>query len=214
MDLNSKNDSLVLSYLDQRKAIGVIGMALPFVLAIGKMLLVGGGIQPSISAYYYTIMRGVFVGSLWSIGVFLFSYRGYSKVDSIAGNLACLFAVATSLFPTNPPGIPTTSQSIIGILHAIFALGLFSTLAFFCLALFRKTNPNQTPTPEKLQRNNVYTACGYTMIVSIALIIILGFMPHDLSIFKISPVFWLEALAIVSFGISWFVKGEAILKDK
>ena len=27
-------------------------------------------------------------------------------------------------------------------------------------------------------------------------------------------VFWLEALAIVAFGVSWLVKGEAILKDR
>ena len=26
-------------------------------------------------------------------------------------------------------------------------------------------------------------------------------------------VFWLEAVAIVAFGISWLTKGEAILKD-
>jgi hypothetical protein len=28
-----------------------------------------------------------------------------------------------------------------------------------------------------------------------------------------SPVYWLEAIAIIAFGASWLVKGEAILKD-
>jgi hypothetical protein len=28
------------------------------------------------------------------------------------------------------------------------------------------------------------------------------------------PGYWLEALAVLAFGISWFTKGEAILKDK
>ena len=27
------------------------------------------------------------------------------------------------------------------------------------------------------------------------------------------PVFWLESIAIIMFGISWLVKGEAILAD-
>jgi hypothetical protein len=28
------------------------------------------------------------------------------------------------------------------------------------------------------------------------------------------PVYWLETLAILAFGISWLTKGEAILGDK
>jgi uncharacterized membrane protein len=30
----------------------------------------------------------------------------------------------------------------------------------------------------------------------------------------LNPVFWLESIAVVAFGVSWLVKGEAILKDK
>jgi len=29
-----------------------------------------------------------------------------------------------------------------------------------------------------------------------------------------NPVFWLEAAALVAFGVSWLVKGEALLADK
>ena len=39
------------------------------------------------------------------------------------------------------------------------------------------------------------------------------FSPNP-SLLKLNPVFWLESLAIVAFGVSWFVKGEAILKDE
>jgi hypothetical protein len=28
-----------------------------------------------------------------------------------------------------------------------------------------------------------------------------------------NPVFWLETIAILAFGVSWLTKGEAILKD-
>src|SRR6267378_5672793 len=94
------NGSLVLSYLGLRKAVGIIGSALPFVLAFGKMLLEGPGIQDSISGYYYTDMRNVFVGSLCAIGVFLMSCRGYDRKDEIAGYLACVFAIGVALFPT------------------------------------------------------------------------------------------------------------------
>ncbi len=213
MDLNSQNDSLVLSYLDLRKAVGIIGMALPFVLVLGKIVLEGGGIESSISSYYYTIMRDVFVGSLCAIAVFLGAYRGYARADSIAGKLACVFASGTALFPTAPDN-PTTQHIVIGNLHVLFASCLFFTLAFFALVLFRQTDPTKTPTPQKLKRNKVYTTCGYIILFCIALAFIVRLLPTDSAIFKLSPVFWLEAVAIFAFGVSWLVKGEAILKDR
>lgn len=70
---NSAGNSLVISYLALRKAIGYLGIALPFVVVLGAWLLKGLGIQSSISDYYFTDMRDVFVGILFSIGVFLAS---------------------------------------------------------------------------------------------------------------------------------------------
>lgn len=205
-------DSPVLSYLGLRKAIGIIGIALPCVLVFGKILLEESGIQSSISSYYYTVMRDVFVGSLCAIAVFLMSYR-YDRQDDIAGDLACAFALGVALFPTTPEVGATSGDKIIGALHLIFAASLFSILAFFCLVLFRKTDPSRTPTARKQQRNVVYAACGYTIIACIVLIVVVSFMPDDSFVQELNPVFWLETLAIVAFGISWFTKGEAILKD-
>lgn len=133
--------SLVLSYLGLRKAIGIIGIALPFVLVCGKLLLQGPGIQSSISHYYYTVMRDVFVGSLCAIAVFLMSYRGYGSTDNLAGKLACLFAVGVALFPITPEYNPTTHDKLIGFVHMFCAGAFFLTLAFFSLVLFRKTEP-------------------------------------------------------------------------
>ncbi len=212
MDTNVQQDSLVLSYLDLRKAVGIIGMALPFVLVIGKFVIQGGGIQVSISNYYYTVMRDVFVGSLCAIAVFLGAYRGYAKVDSVAGNLACVFALGVALFPTSPIN-PNTNQIVIGNMHAVFASCLFLTLAFFALVLFRKTSSTKPPTEQKLKRNMVYTICGFVILICIALAVSLKFFPATSPIFKLSPLFWLESAAIFSFGVSWLVKGEAILKD-
>jgi hypothetical protein len=91
-----KENALIISYLTLRKAIGILGAALPFVLAIGAAVLFMTGIQDSISAYYYTGMRNVFVGMLCATGFFLLSYKGYERKDSIAGNLGCLFAVGVA----------------------------------------------------------------------------------------------------------------------
>ena len=72
---NNKN-SLVFSYLEHRKTIGILGIALPFVLLLGALIIYQTGLQTSISSYYYTGMRDVLVGTLVAYGIFLFSYTG------------------------------------------------------------------------------------------------------------------------------------------
>lgn len=208
------NGSLVLSYLGLRKAIGIIGTALPFVLAFGKILLEGPGIQSSISSYYHTGMRDVFVGSLCAIAVFFMSYRGHERMDDIAGDLACVFALGVALFPITPEVNATLEDKIVGALHLIFAACFLLTLAFFSLVLFRKTDPTKTPTRRKLQRNGVYTVCGYSILACLALVVVVAFMSSDSPVKRLDLVFWLESVAVVAFGVSWLTKGEAILKDE
>jgi hypothetical protein len=207
------NDSLVLSYLGLRKAVGILGIALPFILALGKILLEGPGILSTISGYYYTEMRGVFVGTLFAIATFLMSYRGYERTDDIAGDLACGFALGVALFPTTPEVNATPQDRIVGALHLFCAAGFLLTLAFFSLALFRKTDPTKTPTRQKLQRNTVYTVCGYAILASLVLSALARLLPGDSPVNRLDPVFWFESAAVVAFGISWLTKGEAILKD-
>jgi len=207
-------DPLVLSYLGLRKAVGIIGCTLPFVLAFGKILLQGSGIQSSISSYYYTDMGNVFVGSLWAIGVFLMSCRGYDWKDTIAGHLACLFAIGVALFPTTPSTGATSQDELIGTIHLSFAALFFLTLAYFSLVLFTKTAPDKTPTPRKLQRNTVYRVCGITILACILLIVVVKIPAVKAMLDRISPVFWLESIAVIAFGVSWLTKGETILKDQ
>jgi hypothetical protein len=210
------DDSLVISYLLLRKAIGCLGVALPFVLAFGGMLVFSRGLQRSISDYYYTGMRDVFVGILCSIAVFLISYKGYERKDAIAGDLACLFAVGVALFPTAPGMDASSSDKIIGRLHLLFATSFFLTIAYFSLFLFTKTDPTKPPTRQKLQRNVVYKVCGSVILIAIALIVVVVWIPEGAAgaVRALNPVFWLESIAVVAFGVSWLTKGEAILKDQ
>jgi hypothetical protein len=205
---------LVFSYLELRKAVGIIGLALPFVLAFGKILLGGHGIERTISDYYYTDMRNVFVGSLCAIGVFLLSTRGYDRQDEIAGQLACVFAIGTALFPIAPDEGATHEAVIIGKLHWSFAALLFLTLAYFSIILFTKTNPDKPPTSRKLLRNKLYRFSGYTIVVCILLIGVVSIKQLKTLVTPFDVVFWLESCAIVVFGVSWLIKGETLLGDK
>jgi amino acid permease len=216
MARKSRSDAaLVFSYLALRKAIGILGTALPFVLFLGGEAIFGNGIQSSLSYYYHTGMRDVFVGTLFAIGFFLLSYQGYEKADRIAGILACVFAVCVALFPTALHSSPAGPERTISAVHLASAAAFFCTLIFFSMYLFTKTNPRKKPTKQKLQRNNVYRSCGVIMAMCIVLTGIYAAFPEvQAALAGTQPIYWLESTAIVAFGISWLVKGEAILKDK
>ena len=221
-DKSEQENSLVFSYLTLRKTIGILGIALPVVLAVGGLLIFEPPmLQKSISAYYHTDMRQVFVGTLWALGFFLLSYKGYERADAIAGDLGCIFAVGMTFFPTWPDPSPleclvSPHALLLGRIHVALAGSFFLTLIYFSLFLFTKTDPSKPPTRKKLQRNMVYRACGYVMALCVLLIGIYYLVQRkDLSfLVTYNPVFWLEAVAIVAFGISWLTKGEAILKDE
>lgn len=213
---NGNASSLVFTYLEVRRTIGILGILFPFILLIGALVLFQTGIQSSISNYYHTGMRDVFVGMLFVIGFFLFAYKGYKRADNIAGNLGCILAIGVALFPCTPDTGATAIDHIIGYIHLAFATLFFLTLIYFSLFLFTKTNPEKTPTKRKLQRNIVYKICGYIMIVCIVLIFVYIILPDSIASFfePLNPVYWLETFTVLAFGISWFTKGEAILRDE
>ena len=206
---------LVVSYLMLRKAVGCLGMVLPFVLAIGGGLIFKSGIQETVSDYYHTGMGDVFVGTLCAMGVFLFSYKGYGKKDNLAGNIAAVCVIGTALFPTTPVDA-TALSSFVGKLHVVFATLYFATLAYFSLFLFTKSDPAKPPTPRKMQRNRVYRICGYLIVWALIAIALLAVLPDDwtAALEGLNPIFWLESVAVIAFGVSWFVKGEGILEDE
>jgi hypothetical protein len=212
--LPNPQQPLVFSYLELRQAVGFIGISLPFVLSLGKLAIGSPGLQPTISHYYYTNMGNYFVGSMCAIGVFLLATPGYDVWDRIAGNLAFIFAVGVGLFPTAPCFCSDSTSRKIGDVHLACATLLFLTLAYFSLFLFTKTDPTKDPTPQKLRRNVVYRICGWLILASIASVAFLKLRDVNICLAHHEPVFLLESLAVCSFGFSWLVKGETILKDK
>jgi hypothetical protein len=203
----SSRTGLVHSYLFLRRAIGIIGMALPVVLIIGNLAWPPGLLLDSISSAYYTPLRGVLVGSAVALGVFLFSYRGYGPVDDVVGDIAGIGAVGLALFPTAPNSGASTDQVIVGDLHAAFSGLFFVSLVVFCLFLFPRTASGVPPTPAKRRRNVVYRVTGVLIFVSVVLI---GIVKVTSVAPSLHPLLWLETVAILAFGVAWAVKGEAL----
>lgn len=208
-------DARVLSYLALRKAVGLVALALPFVLAIPYWLVQNHALESSISSYYYTGMRNLFVGSLCAISMFMLCARGYDLKDEIAGMFASLCALGVAFFPTTPDGVPTHWEYEVGTAHYILAALLFLTLAYFCLVLFKMSAGGRRLTPQKLQRNLVYTVCGYAILASLALIVLIKMiLKHTYLVGELGTLFCFETTALIAFGVAWLIKGEAFLKDK
>ena len=219
MSTNRDDQHISASYRKLRRTVGILGIALPLVLLLYSLVCGDcSKIKPSISDYYDSNMRDIFVGILFTIGWFLFAYEGYETRDKIAGNLACIFSLGVALFPTKVAGI-------IQALHYISATGLFATLIYFSVFLFPKTGKGgclfELPKfrkgsglpQDKLKRNRIYVFAGLVMSLCLVAIIIYKCFLHSW-LYKYAPVFWLEFLMLVAFGFSWFVKGDTLFKDK
>ena len=219
------NQGLVISYLTLRKAVGILGMALPFVLFFGYFLFGKGcTFPPSISHFYYTDLGNCFVGTLCAVSLFLFSYNGHDNGDKVAAKIAGFFALLVAMFPTNfdtyanmgCSRIVDGDNPVANVLHYVSATLLFSTFAFFSLVQFTKTDKSGPVAGPKKIRNFIYKLCGWVIVVCVIGIAVTSFIPASLydKIKSLKPIFVLETIALLAFGFSWLIKGETFFRDK
>jgi hypothetical protein len=191
--------------------IGLIAFTLPIVLVLGNWAL-GGSLQGSISAYYYTEVHAWFIGSQFALGVFFLSYN-YRPLDrygwdNVASNVACVAMIVVALIPTVEPGGDSSFGSVF---HLVAAAIVFALLAWF--AYFRFTMSGAGMTDRKRARNVLYRACGVIILVALLAAALFSFALDGTS-WHSTLVF--ETIAIFAFGASWLVKGGflGILADR
>lgn len=208
---------IIISFLTLRRIVGILGISLPILLILGSFTIGGcSQVQESISHYYYTIMRDVYVGVLFAIAIFLISYRGYNPVDNITTTLAGIFAICVALFPTTQNQDHTCAVYYIDhcdirvYIHYGSAVLLFLTLAVISFFLFSRGAKSK----RKKIRNYIYRTCGILLMLSVVLISLIRTIPAiENALTQYKPVFWIEWLGLTAFGISWLIKGETLFKD-
>lgn len=211
-----------------RKLIGTLGLALPVLLPIAEGVLLS-----SMSHYYYQPLSSIiFIIILASFGLFLLSYKGYKidtdteKIsDDLLTNIGGISALIVVFVPTyclesSSTLIDDTCASgeypllghisaVKNTIHLIFAGIFIFTMGW--MSKYKFTRGTHTT------NNEIYEWCGNLVWFSIALLLVLVVIDFFKEDFQITPydVFLLETLAVIPFGISWFIKGEAMedIKD-
>lgn len=212
---------LVVSFLTTGRAIAFLGLFLPASM-LAWSLLTGSSIRGSLSEYYYTPVRDLMVGTLITMAVFLWSYRGFSdrdndlRADRRVGKVAAVAAVLIAFSPIIPRNDDrcTLVQCIIGdrpaaTLHGVGATVFFVCLAIFCLVLL----PRSVVSNEgAFDRVRIYLTAGWTIVAACVFVGVYQFLPAEIvfALGHFRPVFWAESLAIVAFSLAWIVRGRAL----
>lgn len=219
-------NALVMEYIHVRQALGYLGFFLPLSL-LGYGLLSGHGMQSSISAFYYTHMGDVLVGTLCAIGIFLFAYKGYARrrgevlSDKWLARSAGLGAMGVALFPVHPaahqPQLAQISTINLGIehhpdlLHFASAAVFFACMALFCICVFTKGSRDEHGAPLWDADRVIYTSCGGLIIAAM-----LAMLPYSLSdnikatLAPYNYIFFCETIGVFAFATAWLCKGKGL----
>jgi peptidoglycan/LPS O-acetylase OafA/YrhL len=188
------------TYFWSRVGTAVIGILFPLILwLIG--LKFGVELQGSISAYYHTPMRNVFVGILFAVGASLYLYRGYNMLENIVLNIAGILALCIALLPTSAVTELKCDTFTAPYLHGISAISFFILIACVCIFDLSGTL-EEIDEPRKSFYQNLYRILGGLMIVfplSSALLLLLTKETGSL-------IFWVELAGVWVFSAYWFVK--------
>lgn len=217
-DLGDRTDPAVLyarSYLLIRTVVGAIGVLLPFVLWAVDALVLRGSLtaRGSLSAYYHSGARDLFVGALCITGCLLLTYLAAQPRtwDYWLSTLAGVAVLCVALLPTNrPPAYdgPATpleqrwGETNVAHVHYVSAGVFILSLAALCF-VFAARDQRYGGRPR------LHRACGIAILVAVAWVA-LG-TQVDLSIGWLTSLYLGEVVSVWAFGTSWLVKGFDLL---
>ena len=194
----------VRSYVFMRLCVAVLGTAVPLVLVFGEPLAFDGQpfVRGSLSAYYYSGARELFVGLIWAISVFLITYKTLEWTrEALLSTVAGLAAIVVAVFPTARPGdgFPLTplqewlGESVVEKIHfgaaAVFILALAWISSYF--ARYRN------------RRHRLHWACAGVIALAAGLALIAAFTGDPDKGILIA-----EWAAIWAFAASWLATVE------
>jgi hypothetical protein len=205
----------VRSYLMMRLAVGALGVGLPLFLVLFDGVLLGGHpfLRTSLSAYYYSGAREVFVGTLSAMGVFLLTYKAAeANLDNLFSLIAGAAVIFVALFPTERSDTPVGltllqsrwSESSVGDVHLYCAGAFFlSLMAISFLYGLREGRRERGDHFAPTSWRTYHWICAGVIGLAIAWCLATGQFDFGPS----RSLLYGEVVAVAAFGVSWIGKG-------
>lgn len=202
--------SITASYFFLRRGLAFIAIAFP--IALWAL----AGFQSSLSAYYHCSRGGcahgagdardVLTGVLLAVGTFLFFYKGYTRREDWALNLAGIAAACVAFFPCDYPSVE--GRSLMGKIHFGSGLVFFLAIAFVCLACSGETLAKLKDAAKARRYRRIYAGLGAAMIAVPLAVLALhyGLNRHQEGYYVLA----VEIAGLVVFSAFWLVKSREI----
>ena len=224
-----RSQAYTTSYRAMRLVVGVLGIILPATLIVGEAYFLRGAVQVrgSLSAYYHTPMRDIFVGALCVIGFMLITYMVGEREASFWVSLVAGIAVlGVTFFPKTRPGLADDAprcgvdpspigcssvqqalgESTTAVIHGVFAVIFILTLAVLS-ALFAfselKISGRRTAGIKDRPKSRFKFAVHATLAALILLAGLYAFF--GFSIWQLTRLYIGEVVGVLAFGASWIV---------
>jgi hypothetical protein len=224
------------SFLLTRMIIGIIGIVLPIAFILGEWLLLddaGVRVRGSISAYYHSSMRDVFVAGLCVTGFFLATYMaGQANKDFWYSLWAGLAVFGVVFFPTQRPGIPDgdplcgvlpmpagcspiqqrLGETRVATIHFVCAaifIGMLAVMSFLFAKREKETENTPTRVPflfSKTSRERILWACFVVIVLAVGLALVGAFFKF--TVWVLTPLYIAEVASVWAFGLAWLLKSR------
>lgn len=232
--LTDDDDPAVLyarSYLLTRVIVGVLGVLLPTLLFVLDGFFLRGGlvVKGSLSAYYHSGARDLFVGTLCVTGFLLITYMSAQRGtwDFLLSSVAGVAALGVALLPTTRPNLVDASvrcgaasdpvpagctqlqqafgETAVATIHYVSAGIFILSLAAICFLFALREKRHEGAG----KRARFHRTCGFVILSGVTWAALgrpLGFEP-----FGFTPLYVGEVVSVYAFGASWIAKGHALL---
>lgn len=220
-NLRQLRKHILATYFVLRVVVGVVALAFPLVLWLGGLAnpKAALSLQSSISAYYHTPLRDVFVGVMFVVGSCLVVYRGFTEAENWILNAAGVLALGVALLPTdltcNPGDAACLERAGAAFsrpqLHVACALLFFACIAIVCMLLSR-SSLDLMPDRKMARRYQVgyHVLGGLMILLPLCALGAAYLIERDLPPTEHHWTYAAEFAAIWVFGVYWIVKSREI----
>lgn len=190
------------TYRRLRHLMEIVAISLPIIFWVSSFWD-DVGMQGSISAFYHTPMRNVFVGAIFAMGMGLYAYKGYNYLENACLTAAGLFLFGVALAPTDAPlGIDNWELPVV---HKVCSFAFFALIAAVCW--FGRKHGLQSS-------GNAGNFCGLSflsarkitaiLMISVLVVAVLLFIADKVGGIKFSSsTFLIETAALLVFALYW-----------